>query len=79
MRDIKNELQEVFREVFDDDALSITNEMTAKDYEGWDSLAHINLLVAAEKRFGVRFATGEISNLKNVGDFIRLIQNKLGG
>lgn len=70
------QLQEIFREAFDDDELVISTEMTAKDIEDWDSLMQIQLIVAAERRFGVKFTTQEMNGLKNVGDFVALIEEK---
>lgn len=75
--EIKAQLNDVFREVFDDDAITIHEAMTAKEVEGWDSLNHVNLVVAAEKHFRVKFTTREINALANVGDFIALIGRKL--
>lgn len=72
-------LQAVFRQVFDDESLTVRDETTAADVDGWDSLAQINLVVGAEGRFGVRFQTAEIRALKNVGEFKRLIAAKLAG
>jgi len=70
-------LQEVFRDVFDDPDLVIGESMTANDVSGWDSLMHINLIIAVESRFGVKFATAEISSLKNVGMLAQLVADKL--
>ncbi len=82
MDDLSEPLQDVFRDVFDDDELVIADETTADDVDGWDSLMHINLIIAVEKRFGVQFATAEISSLKgddqNVGTFRQLVAKKLG-
>jgi acyl carrier protein len=75
---IKARLQEVFRDVFDDASIQLFREMTAKDIEDWDSLTHINLVVASEKEFAVKFNLAEIKALKNVGEFIDLIERKLG-
>ncbi|MDB5932488.1 MAG: acyl carrier protein [Polaromonas sp.] len=72
-------LTQVFRDVFDDDEIVLAHETTAEDIEGWDSQAHVNLIVAAEVRFGVRFRTAELESLHNVGEFARLIQEKSGG
>jgi len=76
-------LQELFREVFDDDDLLLVPEMTAADVAGWDSMAHLNLIIAMEASFGVRFATAEISMLKeegeNVGTLIDLLMEKIKG
>lgn len=67
----------IFREVFDDDELIPTKEMTAKDVAEWDSLSHIRLIVTIERFFKVQFATSEISNLLNVGHLVQTIQVKL--
>ena len=75
--DIWQRLTEVFRDVFDDDTIVIAPETTAKDIEGWDSLANIELLVAIEKRFSrVKFNTGEVANLRNVGELVAAIKRK---
>jgi acyl carrier protein len=70
---IFEQLTEVFRDVFDDDELVIDATTTAQDVEGWNSLAHIRLVVSIEKSFKLRFSAAEIGNLKNVGDMIELI------
>ena len=72
-------LTEVFRDVFDDDDITLSAETTAEDIPGWDSQAHVNLVVAAETRFGIRFRTAELEALHNVGDFVRLIGTKRKG
>ncbi|MBI3684533.1 MAG: acyl carrier protein [Acidobacteria bacterium] len=81
MDNLLSRLEEVFRLVFDDDALVLRDDMSAKDVEDWDSLQHINLVIAVEKRFSIRFATAEISRLKepgqNIGSFRRLLEEKL--
>jgi acyl carrier protein len=73
-------MEEIFRNVFGDQQLVLRDDMTANDVEGWDSLAHINLMIAVEKRFGVRFATAEISRLKGdgqtVGRLLDLVEQK---
>jgi acyl carrier protein len=74
------QVQDVFRDVFDDPSLILKDEMTADDIIGWDSLAHINLIIAIERRLRVRFATAEISRLKengaNIGSLLDLIARK---
>ncbi|MDC8758294.1 acyl carrier protein [Janthinobacterium fluminis] len=70
-------LTELFRDVFDDDAIVLTAATTADDVPAWDSLNHISLLVAAEMRFGVKFRTAEMENLKNVGELAALIARLL--
>lgn len=73
---IYSELTEIFREVFDDPGFEVKPELSAKDVPEWDSFNHINIIVAAEMRFGVKFRTSEIDGLQNVGDFARLIERK---
>ena len=70
---IFEQLTEVFRDVFDDDELVIDASTTAQDVEGWNSLAHIRLVVSIEKAFRLRFSAAEIGDLKNVGDMVELI------
>jgi acyl carrier protein len=70
-------LAEVMQDVFDDDDIAIGPSTTAQDVPGWDSQAHIMLIVAAEQRFGIRFRTAEFETLKNVGEFVHLIDTKL--
>jgi len=80
MQELREQIQDVFREVFDDPALILDDKMTAEDVDGWDSLAHINLMIAIERRLGVKFATAEISRLKedgkNVGSLLELVARK---
>ena len=71
-------LTEVFRTIFADDELVIARTTTAQDIDGWDSMAHVRLLLSVEKAFKVKFTTLEIANLKNVGELLDLIQAKLG-
>jgi len=75
--EIVGRLTEIFRDVFDDDSIELRDEMTAADVEEWDSLNHINLIVAVEKSFRVKFTTQEVANLANVGEFIALLKSKL--
>jgi acyl carrier protein len=77
MYDLLPEIQRIFRDIFDDSSLVITRDSNAATVEDWDSLAHVNLVTAIEKKYGIRFALGELQDLKNVGDMIDLIQEKL--
>lgn len=79
MSDTYEKLTEVFRDVFDDEDLTPTPEMTADDVEEWDSLSHIRLMLSVEKAFGVRFSTVELGGLKKVGDLAALIEAKQNG
>jgi acyl carrier protein len=67
-------LVEVFERVFDDDSIAVTPELSAKDVDGWDSLAHIRLILTVEKAFKIKFSTSEIGKLENVGDLVKLIK-----
>ena len=69
-------INNIFKYIFDDDYLKITRKTSAKDIEEWDSLAQIKLIAAIEKKFKIRFNIQEISNLKNVGEMIDLIDKK---
>jgi acyl carrier protein len=71
---IYSRLARVFNEVFDDETIELTPQLTAKDVDGWDSLTHIRLILSVEKAFKIRFNTSEIGNLENVGDLVALIR-----
>lgn len=77
--DIKSEVQEIFRDIFDEEELIITDETTADDIEDWDSLAQMNLVVAIEKHFKIRFKVEEIASLHNVGEMLELIEQRVKG
>lgn len=76
MSNCMERLNEIFQEVFDDDTLQLTHETTANDVEGWDSLSHINLIVAVESAFNIRFSQKELLCLKKVGDLLDLVEAK---
>jgi acyl carrier protein len=71
-----DKLNEIFREVFDDDAINVAPETTADDVDGWDSLSHVNLIITVEARFNIRFSQKELLTLKNVGDLLNCIEKK---
>jgi acyl carrier protein len=75
---IRERLTTVFHDVFDDNSIQLFDAMTAADIEDWDSLTHINLVVATEKEFNTRFDLKEVKALKNVGEFISMIAAKTG-
>ena len=75
---IYNELNEVFRELFDDDSIVVKPETTSQDIDGWDSLEHINLIVAVERKFGIKFTMGEVTTMKNVGEMVEIIAKRRG-
>jgi acyl carrier protein len=70
-------LTPVFHDVFDDDDIILSPSMAAPDVHGWDSLAHIRLMLTIERKFKLRFSASEVANLKNVGELVGLIQSKL--
>ncbi len=75
--DIIQPLTDVFREVFDDDTIELHPEMTADDVDAWDSLSHVNLMIAIELKFGIEFKMNEIQSFANVGELMRSIETKL--
>lgn len=70
-------LTSIFHEVFGDETIQLTPQTTAEDIEAWDSFNHINIIVATEMRFGIKFQTAEIEELKDVGHLAELIGKKL--
>jgi acyl carrier protein len=74
---ILSQLTEILEEAFDRDDITVTPASTADDFEEWDSVTHINIVIAAEIRFGIKFRAAETETLKNIGDFIDLIEAKL--
>ncbi len=70
-------LNDIFRDVFDDDELTVTKDTTQDDIEEWDSLANINLVVCIEDEFDVKFDIKEITEMKSVGLIADAIKAKL--
>ena len=75
--EIFGKLNEVFRDVFEDDDITVGDATTADDIEDWDSLEHINLINAIEQEFGIKFNMGQIVSMKNVGEMVTIIESKL--
>jgi acyl carrier protein len=73
---IYERLTQLFRDIFDNDSISVTPELSAKDVDGWDSVTHIRLMLTVEKAFRIKFSTSEIGNLKNMGDLVTLIKRR---
>jgi len=72
-QEILKQVEAIFRDIFDDSQLNIVESTNAEDIEDWDSLNHINLVVAIEKHFDIKFALGELQTLKDVGAMIDLM------
>lgn len=70
-------LNEVFRDVFDDDSITVGEDTTAEDIDGWDSLTHITLLATVEDEFDVKFDMKDVIKLKNVGEMVDLIMDRI--
>lgn len=75
--EVFEKLNEVFRDVFDDEEIVVTDNTTASDIEDWDSLEHINLIVAIENKFGIKFKMNEVTGLKNVGEMVDVILGRI--
>jgi acyl carrier protein len=74
--EIVSRLTPIFRDVFSDDTLVVSQGMTAAEVPTWDSLSNINMIIAVEKAFGVKFSIKDVRNLKNVGELLELIKRK---
>ncbi len=69
-------LNEIFRDVFDDEDIVVDAETNSDTIEDWDSLEHINLVVAIEKAFGLKFSMDEVTGMKNVGEMVEIIKSR---
>jgi acyl carrier protein len=76
---IYEQLTAVMRDVFDDDTIVATPELTADQVDGWDSFAHLRLLMTVERSFGVSFSAAEVDSLKNLGDLAGVIARRTAG
>ncbi len=75
--EILSQVREILADVLDLPDLAVTEQTTAENVEGWDSFNHINIVVAVESKFGIKFHTAEVEELRNVGDLVDLIEKKL--
>ena len=75
--EILNEIQNILRDVLEDDEIVVSEELCAKDVYGWDSLSHVHIIDVIEKRFKIKFTLGEIVLLNNIAGLIDLIQSKI--
>lgn len=75
---IFDELNTIFRNNFDNESITLTDETNSDDIEDWDSLEQINLIVAIQDKFGVKFNIEEVNAMKNVGEMVDFIMKKMG-
>ncbi|MBR5407714.1 MAG: acyl carrier protein [Lachnospiraceae bacterium] len=76
-KEIMDKVNEIFRDVFDDDSLVIVDSTNSDDIEDWDSLEHISLIISMEKEFDLKFDIKEVNKLENVGQMVDMIKDKL--
>jgi acyl carrier protein len=74
--EIHQRLEELFQTVFNDDGLTLRDDMTAGDVPGWDSVAHINLMFSIEQAFGVQFQGNELAEFANIGELKAFLARK---
>jgi len=75
--EIVSKLTNIFRKVFNNDSLILTNELTANDVDNWDSLSHMLLITEIESSFSIKFKLKDLNKMRNVGDMIDIISSKL--
>lgn len=75
--EVFEEVRKIFRDNFDDDELAVVDETNSSDIEDWDSIEHINLVIAMEKKFDLKFNIKEVGKLANVGEMVDLIVSML--
>ena len=76
MDHIYQRLTAIFRDIFEDESINLTSDLTAQGVPGWDSLSHIRLILQIQKEFGIRFSAAQTTSLKNVGELAELIRTK---
>ncbi|MBR3642413.1 MAG: acyl carrier protein [Lachnospiraceae bacterium] len=75
--EVFDKVQEIFRDVFDDEELTISDQTNSDEIDEWDSLEHISLIISMEKEFSMKFDIKEVNKLENVGEMIDLIVRKM--
>jgi len=75
--DILEKIQPLFRDIFDNEELTVTENTAAKDVEGWDSFAQMQIIVGIESMFGIQFSTDEVTEFKNVGDMVKGVEKHI--
>lgn len=77
MTTILDRVRNIIFDVFDDDELDINEKTCATDVDGWDSLTHISIIAGIESEFGIRFTVDEVQHMKNVGEMVEIIDQKM--
>ncbi len=77
--ELHERLEEVFRQVFDNEHIKLADDTMAPDIEGWDSVTHINLMFGIEQAFGVRFSGDQLADMKNIGELKQFLAGKEKG
>ena len=75
---VLEKIQPIFRDVFDDETLTVTETTVAADVKEWDSFAQMQIVVGIEDMFGIRFSTDEVTEFKNVGDVVKAVERHIG-
>lgn len=75
--EIKEQLTPIFRQTFSDETLVLTDDLSAKDVDKWDSLTHMQLVSNVEAKFGIKFKLKDLNKLKKVGDLVAIVESKL--
>ena len=75
--EIYEKMTGIFHQVFDDNSIVVTPELTAEDVEGWDSLSNLRLVMTVEKLFHVKLSAADLDKMENVRDLVQLVKNKL--
>lgn len=73
-----DKIQPIFRNIFDDENLTVTEETVAADVEDWDSFAQMQIVMGIEEMFGIKFSTDEVTEFKKVGDVVKTIDRHIG-
>jgi acyl carrier protein len=73
---VMEQLNHIFREVFNDNSITAKREMTSADVDRWDSLSHIDMIVMVEEHFGIKIPTWQVSRLNNVGELVDVIVSR---
>ncbi|MBO4901168.1 MAG: acyl carrier protein [Lachnospiraceae bacterium] len=75
--EVNKTMDEVFQDVFDDEGIHVTESTTAKDIADWDSMMHVTLCVAIERKFGIKFNMDQVNTMKNVGEMMDIVLSQV--